>query len=211
MSADRPPDREVRICIEYQGQQRPLVWLSLRTEENKENGKTLYPISIGFSGTFLASQLLPPRSGPYSKEDAIHLGEKYKKTSLTDPHFTYHPPNYYHLVANKHKEEIAAGLVWAENAQGPCGGAEGVDFWVRILSAPVSSLPIMRMPTGKSVEIYNLLNPDRDCSVGLYFDFVREPAGNRKVFKFVRWGNILLRIHARIEPAQDATLGYFCA
>jgi hypothetical protein len=58
------------------------------------------------------------------------------------------------------------------------------------------------------VTVMRLLEPSHECSVGIHFDFVSAEE-NFRIYRYILWRKVLLRVHARLEPAQDPLPGYY--
>jgi hypothetical protein len=128
--------------------------------------------------------------------------------ALIDPHFTYHHPAQFHLVANKsrvkkyQKRMLLRGLVWTTHlADQECSP------WLRVISNPLNSLkpysPGHKRPWLVPVN-------SEDCSIGLWMDFVNalgEPNDGTARY-IITNKNVILRARAACLPAQRASMNY---
>jgi hypothetical protein len=96
-------------------------------------------ISIGFTDrafTFSGLESTQELDG-YIHREQVDLSSQHNRKALVNPHFTLHPPMYVHLQ-NQEKEEIVAGLVWAEAN----GLQDENEPWIRFISNPVKELKL---------------------------------------------------------------------
>ncbi len=74
------------------------------------------------------------------------------------------------------------------------------------------SPPLRDLPAAKDVdraEVLPLRAPSLDCSVAVYFDFVRpEQAIPTDITRFIHWGDVTMRLYAYTLPAQASSLAW---
>ncbi len=126
---------------------------------------------------------------------------------MIDPHFTLHPPAYFHLRSGNNPSLIE-GLVWTKPEHSAL-----VSPWIRFISNPFRDLgaPQGITPTRKST-IQTLHVESDESSIAVNFDFVDERANlmplvvERKA-KIISWHDVSLLAYARPVAPQKAALG----
>jgi hypothetical protein len=192
--------KDVRILIDFKGDLRNLVWLSLQDDES---------ISVGFSDRafmvpgFVEELVVDGQVHPNVVDLQAHLGVQ----ALTNPHFTFHPPGYVHLRANN-QDELFAGLLMIDMIV----EQEGRFPWVRFLSSPVKELsPFRGVRDPTKTEFVRFLAPSDDCSIELGIDFVhakQEIKAKASGFDFLtEWKGRTLRLFAHHQLGRKGT---FC-
>ncbi len=191
---------DVRLCVKTADGPKGLLWVSFSPKES---------ISVGFlDNTFVVPKLIS-RNGRTEGESAqiLDFEATHGAESVRNPHFTLHPPGYFHLKSES-GTVLCEALVWTE----PSPGHEGSP-WLRFVSNPIRTLPPFRQPAhGCTVQVYMLIPPREDCSAAVHVDFVRKPGlahlGEQKVAHYFMWGQVVLRALLFCVPAQPASLGY---
>lgn len=128
--------------------------------------------------------------------------------SVTNPHLTFHPPNYFHLKANE-DAELFAGIADVEIML----DQDGQVPWLRFVSRPIAEVPVASTPRNAGrTSILTLPVSSPDVSVGLSVDFVRQgtqdSAGCTAV-QFFAAGQFRLRVCCEALPPQEATLAWY--
>ncbi len=127
---------------------------------------------------------------------------------VNNPHFTFHPPIYFHLRANK-DDTLFEGIADIDLILG-----QGEGFpWVRFISGPVAELASLAdLRTGEQIEIHKIAITSTNCSIGLGIDFVPPQATNttRAMLhdEIIEWQGRHIRIFAEELPVQPSTLAW---
>jgi len=127
---------------------------------------------------------------------------------IVNPHFTFHPPIYFHLRANRGEELFAGiadiGLIIKKKESVP---------WIRLVSRPVCELiKFSGARAGESSDVATINVPTADCSIGIGIDFVGDweiPILDNHLFEHTyEWNNWRLHVHALQLAPQNATLSW---
>ncbi len=191
--------KEIKLIADNKGDLTSIIWISLQDDGS---------ISIGMSDrTFV----VPGFTSEIEIDGTLHQSHvnfegKLKKEEVTNPHFTFHPPMYVHLRANK-GSELFAGVLGVDFIV----EAEGRMPWIRFVSSPIKELkPFVQVRDDKDIEIVRLLVPSNDISLGIGIDFVSKPtssAENQPNYEyFINWHGRTLHVFARVLPAQKSTV-----
>lgn len=130
---------------------------------------------------------------------------------VRNPHFTYHPPSWFHLKADRISKGEALfeaigdmGIVLAQQTEAP---------WIRAISSPLrdlrsAGLKWQRVPTGDlPVNVTS-----EDISIQTAVDFIRPSAvgldDDLTTWTFV-WGSVGIRVRVSLTVPRVATLGWF--
>lgn len=190
---------EVRLILEYNGIQKNLLWMSFQDDD---------AISLGFlDQAFVFPGFTSERELEDEKEN-IDLRSTHSLAAITNPHFTLHPPGYFHLRSGNNPP-LLSGLVWTEPDR-----QELVSPWIRFVSNPVETLSHVRPFTpSRSTRIQTLHFASDDCSIAINVDFVDEraqalPLVVERKAKIFSWREISMLVYAYAVPSQPATLGY---
>lgn len=200
MSKATPRRKDVRLCISFEGTLHGLLWMSFLPKGG---------VSVGFPDkAFLVPALTSGQNGLETEEASIlDLERIYGRESIINPHFTLHPPGYFHLKS-ENGVVLCEALVWTDPGPG-----QTISPWLRFVSNPIAELqPFKQPPHGRSVQIFALSSPIKDCSVAVHVDFVSTPVPTHidavKVAECFSWGDVIIRVQAFCVPSQPATLGY---
>jgi len=126
---------------------------------------------------------------------------------VENPHFTFHPPAYFHLRANNDQE------LWVGVALIEIMITQDVSVpWVRLVSRPIREIQARPPRNPGRTTVLPVPVPSGDVSVGVAIDFVRpganDPTGAiaEQYFDSGRY-----RLHASCEllPMQVPTLAWF--
>ncbi len=191
--------KEIKFVADYNGELIPIIWVSLQDDKS---------ISIGMSDRSFA---IPGFVSQVEVDGEIHQSHVnfegvLKKDSITNPHFTFHPPMYVHLRANN-KEELFAGVLGVDFIV----EAEGRMPWIRFVSSPIKGLKrLTQIRDDKEIEIIRLIVPSNEISLGIGIDFVKYQdlpiASNRNDGHYINWHERRLHVFAQVLPAQKSTV-----
>jgi hypothetical protein len=173
--------KNLRICVKHGESVRSLAWISLQNDG---------AVSVGFTDKSIRVQDSQQPDSP---------------RTLVNPHFTLHPPGYWHL-RSEGESAMWSGLVWTTHLpDAECSP------WLRFVSMPVDTLPVFKgVSHGKKAETWPLVVNDV-CSIGVLIDFVNSaPLAPRSdsIARYVVWGELTLRVRAQRLPPQQGSLGY---
>lgn len=190
----RPFRVDKRFCVKVEDELRSFLWMSLLPEGG---------ISVGFTdGEFNVS-----KSDFYSLDRGSGAVESTEIGLVKNPHFTLHPPAYFHLKGED-GTVLCQALVWKEPSP-----ERKISPWLKFTSNPLETLsPFLRGANGRPVDIHRLSAPHLNCSIEAHVDFVhanRPPPPQRKNFMHLfTWGDAAIRVSAGCVPPQPARLGY---
>lgn len=192
--------RNIQICIKIESVFKKLLWISLQ----KDNS-----ISIGFlDRAFHFPGFTSERElDGIVKREFIDLEAKHDAKAIRNPHFTFHPPGFWHLRSGNNLP-LLSGLVWTEPGPG-----ETESPWIRFVSNPIKDLsPFEGKSTGNTIEVHSLLANSVEDSVAIHFDFIKKSEakkiGKPNISKFINWGDVTLHLYSYTLPGQSAWLGY---
>jgi hypothetical protein len=189
--------RKIRLLTEHVGLLRSFAWVSLLDDGSVSVGL----LDKDFRVPALASEV--EVDGVVHRQ-TVDLRSAHGDEAISNPHFTFHPPAYYHLRAN-HKAKLFSGLLMVDLVV----QSEGVLPWIRAVSNPVAKLGrVQGSPHKPQVEVVRLQLPSEDLSVSVEVDFVaanaRDGASPKDLFREL--GGRTIRVRAFHVEAQMATL-----
>ena len=185
-------------------QSRAICWISLQQKGS---------ISVGLNDRAFISPSFRNRKFLWNLYNRVTLKYMVPHTPdalepVPNPHLTFHPPMYFHLLSNG-KEELFAGIA---EPRLMLDESETVP-WLRFVSKPISDLPATGVPRSpEKTTIETFVAPVSDCSIGLGIDFVRPDHGENHD---CLWGKHFVcgehRIYAFAEllPPQLPTLIWY--
>jgi hypothetical protein len=177
--------KKIRICIKCKGTLRSFLRIDLQEDGSVSIGG--FDKTSKFRGFTSESQVEGQTVREY-----INLESQHEIKSITNPHFTYHPPNYFRLGNTKHPK-LFQGLVWSTPSD-----LQGVSSpWLRFVSDNVKQLKPLRTEMRRSGEEIQCVDcPSEEVSIGLNFNFspaVGAMHGDGKyIGRFIQWGEIIL-------------------
>jgi len=130
---------------------------------------------------------------------------------IENPHFTYHPPMYFHLKCDKTNQELFAGIADV----GVVLSQQDAMPWIDAVSAPIRELRtagVSRCNTQQRESELLIVTPDEDRSVHMAIDFMSAaPAqmdSNSEACERLNAGYTVC-LRTALVPPQIATLSWF--
>ena len=122
---------EIRLVASYKGIRKNLLWISLQDDG---------AVSIGFLGQPLVFDGFTSErelEDGVRESSSVDLRSTHSAAAMSDPHFTLHPPAYFHLRSGKNPSLIE-GLVWTKPEHSAL-----VSPWIRFISNAFPSTSIL--------------------------------------------------------------------
>jgi hypothetical protein len=175
-------DRSIQIRFRCGGREVNAFWVSLKAGGD---------VSVGSSDRTMRVQRIGP-NGPLGNSKTVE-----------NPHVTFHPPNWTHLVPNK-GAALWQALTWAA----PEPGAPPAS-WIEIITSPIKTLRDGQGRQGQTVEVWPLACSDDSKSACLLVDFASaQHAQENRVpqDRYLAWGDVTLRFRLGTLDGQDASI-----
>jgi hypothetical protein len=184
--------------------QRAIAWIGLQPDNS---------ISVGLSDKAFISPRFHARNFVWNAYNRVTL-EYVVATSpgelrpVANPHLTFHPPNYFHLRANRDEELFAGiaevGIILAQDDAAP---------WLRFVSRPVKEISSASKPRNPDrTTVLEVPVESEDCSIALAVDFVRQGASaptSPTVEQYLDSGPYRLHVSGKVIAAQLPTLAWY--
>lgn len=189
--------RLINLAADYDQVLKSILWISFQEDES---------ISAGFlDKTFLVPGFVSEiEIGERVHQGRVDLESKYDKKSITNPHFTFHPPMWVHLHANK--EKLFSGVLGVDMIV----EADGRMPWIYFVTNPICDLKMHKWGRdGHEPEILKLTVPSDKISLGVRIDFVSKHESTLVGQKYIdsrniEWHGRVLQISSEILPAQKS-------
>jgi hypothetical protein len=155
--------KQIRVLIDCNGSLRSFLWLSI---DQGDDGA----VSVGTTDRHF---IVPGLTSELDQEAVVHVQQvdltERGIRDLTNPHFTFHPPNHIHLRANEQsylaEQLVMMDLQLLQETRIP---------WLTWVSRRVSDLQAVRPGRISTADEQVVVrSPDSNCSIHLNIDFIR--------------------------------------
>jgi hypothetical protein len=193
------------LCCQTPSQKLRLAWISLQTDGS---------ISFGLNKTFISPKFKERRFiwNAYNRVRSNYIVQSDSSAleAVRKPHFTYHPPHWFHLKDDGPSkgealfEAIAdLDLTLRQEREMP---------WIRAISDRLSDIDAAQERHGALANETIIAVPDERLSVRMELDFVRgESIATEKSdsITYITWRDATLRVRLWFAAPSIATLAWF--
>jgi len=216
----------ISIVAKYDGQDKNVAWVSLQPGGD---------ISFGLNDNTFISPKFRARKflwNAYNRVRAEYIvtSEPEALEPIRNPHFTFHPPNYFHLresggVSTRRTNKRKARTTFNDDDDAVFAGIQDVPItlrqqgqlpWIRAISAPLNTLRASgrradSIPDAPPLVVSSAAN----ISLGIAIDLLRPPGRpiisiwNSKIARQIEWHGLMVYIQIECLSAQTSTLSWF--